>query len=153
MRLSAGGMGDTRVRMEVNWLAVIAAAVAGFAVGGLWYSPLLMGPLWMKEAGVTRDQIEQSDRRKTFGISFLALLVMSYCLAMFIGPARGVEDGFFDPSQQGAFHGFLVGFGWLFLAFVVIGLFELRSWKYIAINGGYWIVTMATMGGILGAWQ
>ena len=137
---------------EPNYLAVIVAAAAGFVVGAFWYSPMLMGPLWRQESGLTEEQMGASDKRRTFGLSFLALLVMSYCLALYIGPARGVEDGFFDPSQQGAFHGFLAGFGWLFMAVVVVGLFELRSWKYMAINGGYWIVTMATMGGILGAW-
>ncbi|MEE4110119.1 MAG: DUF1761 domain-containing protein, partial [Halieaceae bacterium] len=45
---------------------------------------------------------------------------------------------------------FLAGFGWVFFAFVVVGLFELRSRNYILINGGYWIVTMTVMGAILG---
>ncbi|MEE4277511.1 MAG: DUF1761 domain-containing protein [Halieaceae bacterium] len=131
-------------------LAVVAAALVGFVIGGLWYSPLLLGGRWMKEAGLSREQVEAGDRRRTFGLSFVALLVMSYGLALFIGPTGAPAEGFYTPSQQGAFHGFLAGFGWVFFAFVVIGLFEQRSRDYILINGGYWIVTMTAMGGILG---
>jgi hypothetical protein len=135
---------------QPNLLAVLAAALAGFVIGGLWYSPLLLGKLWMEEAGLTEEQVRNGNRARIFGISFIALLVMSYCLEMFIGPTAGAGDGFYTPSQQGAFYGFLTGFGWLFFAVVVVGLFEQRSRNYILINGGYWIVAMTAMGGILG---
>ena len=29
--------------MEINMLAVVAAAVSSFIIGGLWYSPMLFG--------------------------------------------------------------------------------------------------------------
>jgi hypothetical protein len=135
---------------EPDLLAVLWAALAGFAIGGLWYSPLLLGERWMEAAGITPEQINASNRARTFGLAFVALLIMSYCLEMFIGPITEVGEGFYNRSQQGAFYGFLAGFGWVFFAFVVVGLFELRSRNYILINGGYWIVTMTVMGAILG---
>ncbi len=137
---------------EPNLLSVVVAALVGFVIGGLWYSPILLGKQWMAETGLTEEQINAGDKRKIFGIAFVALLIMSYCLEMFIGPTTEIAEGFYSRSQQGAFYGFLTGFGWVFFAFVVVGLFELRSFKYIAINGGYWIVTLTAMGGILGGW-
>lgn len=138
---------------QPNLIHVLVAALAGFVVGGLWYSPLLIGELWMKEAGITQEQVDASNKAQTFGIAFVALLIMSYVLALFIGSTTELGEGFFSPSQQGAYHGFTVGLGWVFFAFVVVGRFEQRSWKYIAINGGYWVVTLATMGGLLGGMQ
>jgi hypothetical protein len=138
---------------QPSLLAVIAAALAGFLIGGLWYSPLLLGERWMAAAQVTPERIAASNKPRTFGLAFIALLIMSYCLAMFIGPIPEISEGFYTPSQQGAFYGFLAGFGWVFFAFVVVGLFELRSRNYILINGGYWIVTMTSMGAILGGWR
>jgi len=135
---------------EPNLLAVLLAAAAGFLIGGLWYSPLLLGERWMKAAGLRREQLKTRNKGQTFGVAFAALLVMSYCLEVFIGPTEQVGEGFFTPSQQGAFYGFLAGFGWVFAAVVVVGLFELRSRAYILINGSYWVVTMTAMGGILG---
>lgn len=139
--------------ISINWPAVVAAALAGFAIGGLWYSPLLIGNLWMEEAGVTHEQINGGNKAKIFGGAFVSLLIMSYCLDLFIGLTTDVSAGFHSPSQQGAFYGFCCGAGWILFALVVVGLFEHRSWKYMAINGGYWVVTMTTMGGILGGWN
>ena len=36
---------------EVNWLAVLAATVAAFVLGGLWYSPLMFARRWQAAAG------------------------------------------------------------------------------------------------------
>jgi hypothetical protein len=59
----------------------------------------------------------------------------------------------FRSYKHGALHGFLSG---VFLALPIIainGLFELKSWKYIAIQAGYWIVIMTIMGAIVCGWQ
>jgi len=34
-----------------------------------------------------------------------------------------------------------------------IAAFEPRPPAYVAINGGYWVVSMAVMGAIIGAWR
>ena len=131
---------------EFNALAVLVAALIGFVIGALWYSPMLFGRAWMRAAGVSEEQIAGGNKARIFGLTFLFLLIMAYCLAMFLG----------DPSitlQTGALYGFFTGFGWLFFAIAVIALFELRSWTYILVNGGYWVVTMTAMGAILGAWK
>jgi hypothetical protein len=39
------------------------------------------------------------------------------------------------------------------MAISIIGLFENRSWEYIAINGGYMTVAFVIMGAIIGAWR
>ena len=38
---------------EVNYIAVVIAAVASFLIGGLWYPPLLLGKVWQREAGAS----------------------------------------------------------------------------------------------------
>ncbi|EED30951.1 conserved hypothetical protein [gamma proteobacterium NOR5-3] len=132
--------------VSINWMATVVAAVVGFVVGGLWYSPLLFGNVWMHSAGISQEQIAGGNKAKIFGLSLVFLLIMSYCLAMFLATPD-------ITLQTGALYGFLTGFGWIFFAFGVVGLFELRSWSYIFINGGYWVVTMTLMGAVLGAWK
>ncbi|EAQ98377.1 DUF1761 domain-containing protein [Congregibacter litoralis] len=132
--------------VSINWFAVLAAAFAGFVVGGLWYSPLLFGNLWMRVAGVSEEQVAQGNKARIFGFTLIFLLIMSVCLAMFLATPD-------ITLQKGALYGFLTGFGWIFFAIGVVALFELRSWSYILINGGYWVVTMTLMGAILGAWK
>lgn len=38
---------------NINEISVLVAAILAAAVGSIWYSPLLFGPLWMKSIGIT----------------------------------------------------------------------------------------------------
>jgi len=45
----------------INWLAVVAAALSGFVVGGIWYSPILFANAWMADSNITKGPaVEQS---------------------------------------------------------------------------------------------
>jgi hypothetical protein len=55
----------------------------------------------------------------------------------------------FRTFKHGSFHGILSAF---FFALPVIGmnaLFERRGIRYILIHLGYWIITLALMGGVI----
>lgn len=43
--------------IEINWLGVLIATVAGMVLGAVWYSPLLFGNRWMKCLGKTPETI------------------------------------------------------------------------------------------------
>lgn len=131
---------------KLNVIAVIVAAVSMFLIGGLWYSKALFGNVWMRENNLTEEQLTKSNKGKTFGLSFLFSLIMSFNLAMFVS----------DPSidfTMTIFYALCVGLGWIALAFGIVALFELRSWKYIFINGSYMVISFLVMGIILGAWK
>ena len=131
---------------HVNWLAVIVAAVSMFALGGLWYSPVLFGRAWMSANGLTEAEIAKGNMAKIFGFSFVFSLLMSANLAMFLAEPK-------TTAAWGATAGFLAGFGWVGLGIAIIALFERRSWKYIFINAGYMTAAFVLMGLILGAWR
>ena len=42
---------------------------------------------------------------------------------------------------------------WVVFGMATIAAFERRPPAYVAINGGYWVVSMAVMGAIIGAWR
>jgi len=131
---------------HLNWLAVVAAAVSTFLIGGLWYSTALFGRAWMSANKFTQEDLNKSNTAKIFGLSFIFGLLMSANLAAFLA----------DPKTNavwGATAGFLAGFGWVTLGLGTIALFERRSWKYILVNGGYMTVAFTIMGLILGAWR
>lgn len=131
---------------KLNFLAVIAAAVSMFLIGGVWYSKALFANVWMKENNLTEEQLAKSNKAKTFGLSFLFSLIMAFNLAMFI------SDESIDFTMA-IFYSLCVGLGWIALAFGIVALFELRSWIYIFINGGYMIISFLVMGIIIGAWK
>ena len=69
-------------------LMFVVAAFSGFVLGGLWYSPVLFGKVWMHETGVTEDKAKDANMIKKFSIAFLASLVICFNLAMFLGAER-----------------------------------------------------------------
>ncbi len=71
----------------VNYYAILAAAVASFMLGGLWYSPFLFGGLWQKSLNLTDEQIAQSKKEgmalrlvNQFFLSLLSAIVLAYVL-------------------------------------------------------------------------
>jgi Protein of unknown function (DUF1761) len=131
---------------HLNWLAVLAAAVSTFVIGGLWYSPVLFGRGWMSVNNLNEADLAKSNMAKIFGLSFFFALIMAANLAAFLAEPK-------TTAAWGATAGFLAGFGWVALGIATIALFERRSWKYALINGGYMTVSFVIMGLILGAWH
>lgn len=136
----------------MNWWAVIVAAVSSFVVGGIWYSPGLFGKAWMKDTGLNEDEVQKSNKGKIFGFTFVFSLLMAFNLAMFLQDPKGIDCGPKVDLTWGLTAGFLAGI-WTFSAIAIHSLFELKSWRLIFINGGYSVVSMVLMGGIIGAWR
>ena len=130
---------------SINYLAVIAAALVSFVIGGVWFSPIMFANVWMKENGFKEEEMKNANMGKIFGTSFVLALVISFNLAAFIGP----EGNF----VFGLFAGFAAGLGWVAMSIGIIYLFERRSFKLFLINAGYQVVTYTIMGGILGVWK
>lgn len=131
---------------HINWLAVLAAALSTFVLGGLWYSPALFGKAWMSVNRFNSEDLAKSNMAKIFGLAFAFALLMAANLAAFLAEPK-------TTATWGATAGFLAGFGWVTLGIATISLFERRSLKYILINGGYMTVAFVVMGLILGAWR
>jgi len=130
----------------INHWAVLVCAAANLMLGALWYSPLMFYKAWMAENHFTEEDLKKVNPIKTYGLTLLFSFVISYNMAFFLGDS--VTD-----LTWGMTAGFLAGFGFSALIFAIIGLFEMRSWRYILINGGYITVYFTIVGLILGAWR
>lgn len=127
---------------NLNWLAIILAALSTFMIGGVWYS--VFEKPWMVANNFTKDDLKKRNMPMVFGLSFLFSLIMSANLAMFIGK---------ENVTFGAIAGFMTGLGWVAFAIAIVALFENKPVKYVLINGGYMVVSFTLMGLILGAWK
>ena len=128
---------------NVNYLAVLAAAVSSFVIGGVWFSPLMFARSWQREAGLTDEQV-RGGAGKAFGSGFVLSLVVATNLGFFLGRHAGIA--------WGAGAGALAGIGWAAASLATIFLFERRSTTLIVIDGGYLAVSYAVMGAIIGVW-
>jgi hypothetical protein len=158
--------------MEFNPIALLLSAVVTLAVGFIWYNPKVFGTIWMRENNLTEEQLRTGNMLKIFGLTYvfslmITVILMSLtihqtgALGMVGGPplVESAKPSFaafmadygtaYRTFKHGALHGFMSG---LFFAFPVIGingLFERKSWKYIFIHAGFWIVSLTLMGGII----
>jgi hypothetical protein len=128
---------------NINWLAVLVAAISPFLIGSLWYGPLFQKP-WMALTGISKETPGQNSMGLTFGLSFVLNLIIAVSLAMFIGGG---------DWKFGFFAGFMSGFTFVAMAFGITYLFESRPFKLWLINAGYQTVVFTIMGVIIGAWH
>jgi len=162
--------------MQINFLAVLVAALATLPVGFIWYNPKVFGTIWMNETGMTEEKAKGANMLKVFGLTILFSFMIAFILQFLVihqwgasgmiggnPAAEGIKPSYaafmadygtaYRTFKHGALHGFMTG---LFLALPLVGinsLFERKSWKYILINGGYFIVCFTIMGGIICAWE
>lgn len=128
----------------VNWFAVIAATLAMFALGAIWYSPVLFLKQWAAAAGLEIDYQKRGNMAVIFGTAFVLTLLMATNLAFFTAP---LDLGGTVAAAVAA------GLGWAALSLWLISLFERRPFAYVLINGGYITIGFALMGLILGMWK
>ena len=130
----------------VNYLAVVAAALVTFLIGGLWYSPLLFERPWRRLNALSEEQMKAGHTGLIFGLSFLAALISAYVLALFLaGPDTDVVAGIMA--------GLLVGIGWVATSMLTTFLFERRPLSLWGIDAAYHVITFGLMGAILGLWR
>ena len=135
--------------ITINYVAVLAAAVANMVVGFLWYGPVF-GKIWMKLMGFTPEKMEEMKKKpmgKSYAIMFASSLVMAYVLAHFVA-VWNVTDIW--GAVQLAF------WIWLgFIATVVVStvLWEGKSWQLYFLNIAYYLVSLSAMTLILVAWK
>jgi hypothetical protein len=162
--------------MHVNFLVLLGATLVPLVIGFIWYNQKVFGTAWMAATGMTPENAKGANMVVIFGLTILFSFFMAFILQSFVihqFPVFGVlgqQPDFktegsessamwnhfyelyghsFRTFGHGALHGFLMG---LFFAMPVIGinaLFERRGFKYIAINAGYFIVSLTLMGGVI----
>jgi hypothetical protein len=130
---------------NLNLLAILAAALAAFLIGGFWYSPALFHRAWMRANRYNDTDVASGNMAVIFGLAFLFALVMAFNLAMFL-------DAPGTTLAWGAAAGGLASV-WVALGIGTIALFERRPATYTLINGGYWVVSLVVMGAIIGGWR
>ncbi|MFW5653821.1 MAG: DUF1761 domain-containing protein [Planctomycetota bacterium] len=132
---------------EINIWAVLAAAVASFILGGLWYSALFSA-IWEREVW---GDIAPEQRPKpkppaiVFGLSFVLAFIAAFVFAVFLGPQPSLGLG------VGA--GAAAGICWISASFGINYLFSARSLKLWLIDSGYHTLQFTLYGLILGLWH
>jgi hypothetical protein len=162
--------------MDINSYIFFVAALIPLATGFIWYHPKVFGNAWMKSAGLSEERVKGANMALIFGLTYIFSLLIAFVLSGITIHQFGLlslmadQPDVYNPDSpagqelkelmdrygdryrtfgHGAFHGAIAG---IFLAFPVIAvnaLFERKNFRYSLINSGFWIVTIALMGGLV----
>ncbi len=131
-----------RMDIEINYVAVLVAAVVNMVLGAFWYGPAF-GKKWMALSGMSADKIEKdkSGMKKLYLGAFLVSLLMAYTLAWFVGVA--------DTMNAALMTGF-----WLWLGFIATVTASDVLWKgepkeLWMLDNGYRLLAMLAMSAVL----
>jgi hypothetical protein len=133
----------------INVWAVLVSTVAFWALGALWYSPVLFGKRWQKEVGFKEEEINKTNMALVFGLSFVLMLLMVWALNFVINSHKAEEVSMMRGLHYGAFTGF-------FFSMLTMGinyLYQRRSLVLWLIDGFYVLIGLGIAGMVLGGWR
>ncbi|SIQ17661.1 Protein of unknown function [Chryseobacterium sp. RU37D] len=158
--------------IQINFWAILVAALIPLFIGFIWYHPKVFGRVWMQEAGLTDDKMKGS----MIGV-FIFSIILSALMAFFLqmvtihqfgamgmigGDEMNAKESYnafmkdygmaYRSFGHGALHSFMAGVFFVFPMIAINAMFERKSWKYTMINTAYWTITITIMGGIICGW-
>ncbi len=126
---------DTTIFSQLNWLAIIVAALAYFMLGAVWYS-FLFKNVWIRGSGIDMNSPEAKKggagiMLMTIVLEFitcLGLAVLAYRLAATGGVISGIKMGL------------LTGGCFAAIAVWISFMYQMKPKSMLAVDGGYHIL-------------
>ncbi len=139
---------NTDIFSHLNWLAILAAGVAYFLLGAIWYS-FIFKNAWIKSSGVNvNDPNMKKGMAQTMLASLILMIVASLGIALFMSKIPTGET----PWMTGAKVGLLAGVCFSATGICISYLYEKRPWMLHIINSGYNVAGCVIAGIILAIW-
>jgi hypothetical protein len=132
---------------NINWLAVIIAAVAGWLVGAVWYS--VLSKQWLAAQGKTMETAKQDAAGQSLPVLLIIVFVANLIMAVMLSGIMTHVGPF--TVRSGMISGALIWFGFVITAIATNYAFQGRKPMLTVIDGGYWLAVLLVIGGVLGA--
>jgi hypothetical protein len=162
--------------MQLNWTILLLATIIPMIIGFIWYHPSVFGTIWMRASSVTPESAKGANMALIFGLSFFFAFLIAFTMQFVVIHQFHVysilvnEPGLDDPTSEvgiylkgfmdkygnnfrtfrhGVIHGVVIGIFFALPITATNALFERKGGKYIFVNAGYWIISLALMGGVI----
>lgn len=136
------------VLASVNYFAILVCGVVAIGLGSLWYSPFLFGKLWLQETDHSEEDLKRrSSSLRIYGLTFIGHLVMAYVLARVMNYTNATT------VIEGMRIAFLCWLGFTAASMLINAVYEKKSIRLVAVDGGYHLIVLLVFGIILGAMQ
>ena len=162
--------------LHFNWLVIIATGLIPLLTGFVWYNPKVFGTVWMKASGITEENGNEANMPLIFGLTFVFGVFVAMAMMPVVIHQMGyfsiladnkdildlnsevskatqafmdVNGSKFRTFKHGAFHGTIAALLFAMPVVGIMGLFEAKGRNYILVHTGYWVLTLALMGGVI----
>ena len=130
---------------DVNMFAIVVAGVAGFFVGGLWYSARMFGSVWSRENGPHPHEAQKKHPGMAFAVSIVLSIIAAGALAVWLGPRPELGQAVVKAALAGVcFVGTSFGINYQFAG---------RTTKLWLVDAGYHLCQFTILGLVLGLWH
>lgn len=133
--------------MQINLLAVFIITIFTFILGGLWYSKILFGNLFIKHIGKSENELQQNSSGLFFLYELIATFITNYVLASLILMMN--TSDFWRGFQLGI----IVWIGFIAMTQLSTVTFEKRNFTIYLIHIFYRLIAVSISGGILAIWK
>jgi hypothetical protein len=137
------------VLSELNWLAVLVAAVVYYAIGALWFAPFVMGRPWQRSIGWDTNQTPPSMTAITIALPLVAYLVAAIAVAM-LSKATGSTE-----VSDAIVLGLVVAIGFAGSILAVTAAFDPmkpQPWTWFGISFSYHLIGLVVTAIIVCLW-
>ncbi len=129
----------------ISYTAVVAAAIAGFVFGGVYYG--VLSNAWLAALGKSKDEVQKTGMAVPLTVTAIALLVMAWVLAGIIGHlGAGVT------VKSGLISGFMCWIGFVATTVSTNHAYQGAKRSLTIIDSGYWLGVLLIEGAVIGYW-
>ena len=140
---------------QVNYIAVLVTGAVIFALGGLWYSPLLFAKRWTRMMGKTEEEMKAYMESPKAKSEMPLMYAMAFVTALLIAWVMAIVVNHFPPFSvlRGSEVGGLCWLGFAAATSYATATFSMQPRGLWLINSGYNLVSFVVAGAILAAWR
>ncbi|MBI5066113.1 DUF1761 domain-containing protein [Candidatus Woesearchaeota archaeon] len=127
----------------VDYLGIVLATLASYALGALWHSPLMFGNAWARLSGMDKKikKVSKSSMNLAYGGTLVTTLLTAFVLSLFLEKITLFGEGLFLA--------FAIWFGFYATSQLGMVLWEQKSFKLFLINSGHSLVALLVMAAVI----
>lgn len=134
----------------INYWAVLVSAMIFYGFGTVWYSPLLFSKIWMAESGINEEKLAQMGKGHSLRV-FITTFILSLLMAFIT--AHLAEFLHSDSLGSGVMLALMLWLGYVVSSMGTNYLYEDKSFRFLMINAGYFLIGLLEMSVILSLWK
>lgn len=131
----------------INWWSILTAGAATVVLGYFWYSPKVMGTMWLSAIGKKEEEIRTGWKPISIFWTVVLSLLTAYILSHFIQLVGA------DTLADALATAFWAWLGFVMTVVATNTLYEQRPFNLIVVNSVYQLLSLLIMAAILFSWR